>query len=94
MSVAKVRCHVVRTIAESQDQIEEFWMVEFGEAYGTLQHVSEARREPDSESLTEAHCVQKVLVEKNDAGRKGNPGAAATCVSICYSNCLFLGVEG
>jgi hypothetical protein len=31
MSVAKARCHVIRTIAESQDQIEEFWMVEFRE---------------------------------------------------------------
>ena len=27
--MAKARCHVVRTIAEGQGQIEEFWRVEF-----------------------------------------------------------------
>lgn len=45
MSVAKARCHVIRTIAESQDQIEEFGKVEFGGGLrNPCNNVSEARR--------------------------------------------------
>jgi hypothetical protein len=60
MSVAKARCHVIRTIAESQDQIEEFWMVEFGEAYGILQHVSEARRR----GHTVSHLLKPIVSKR------------------------------
>jgi hypothetical protein len=42
----------------------------------------------DGNAHTEAHCIQKILVEENHAGRERNPRTAATGVSFAFQPLL------